>query len=456
MKLQIDQRGSDVFHRREPHVVGRGGQKSVAQGVGHRRAGFGVGGEFGKDFGNVQPVFVKLAGQFDEIACDRGAADRLIGHIRQHLVQGVTEFMKQSARVVIGQQCRIGMGEIADIHHDGTNVAVESGLRTHRTAPCTRPLAGPREVIAEEDGDVFAVARHFPAPHVRVIERAVQRSELQPEQPCGAGKGGVNHPVELKEGLEFGFIQVMQLQTPLFGIEAPVPRLQRARDTIHLRHARKVFRIGQRRRPRRMPDLHQQVPHCFGRLGHFGFQLVIGEAVIAQQLRAFVTQGQNFGGVAPVVGLAPVGTAGDPGFIGFLSQVPAGRELQKRHDQRAVESDGGTGAVAFLTGGAGGGFHELGQARQVVFRQVHEPFPFIRQKILAEGGAQSCKARFDGSQASGPVSGQRRAGANEPPPRQHQHTCLLLAQTQRIASAPQVLDPGEKFGVVGYFRRIGG
>ena len=103
MEVQIDKGRGDVFDRLEAHVIGRGGQEPVEHFLRDRFAGFGVDGEFGEDFRHFQPVFVKLAGQFDEIAGHGRARDPFVGDIGQHLVKRVAEFVKERARVVIGQ-----------------------------------------------------------------------------------------------------------------------------------------------------------------------------------------------------------------------------------------------------------------------------------------------------------------------------------------------------------------
>ena len=73
-------------------------------------------------------MLVQLAGQFDEIARHVGAADEAVGHVRQHLMQRMAEFMEQRARIVIGQQAGFALGKVADIHHDGAHFAVHPVL----------------------------------------------------------------------------------------------------------------------------------------------------------------------------------------------------------------------------------------------------------------------------------------------------------------------------------------
>ena len=56
-----------------------------------------------------------------------------IGHIRQHLMQRVAEFVEQRARVIIGKQRRIALGEVADVDRQWVAVSPPS-LRWLRIA----------------------------------------------------------------------------------------------------------------------------------------------------------------------------------------------------------------------------------------------------------------------------------------------------------------------------------
>mgnify|MGYP002652413588 CR=1 FL=1 len=69
----IDQGRGDVFDGGAALVEGAGGDQPVDQLLRHHLAGLGVDGEFAKDFRAFQPVFVKLGGEFDEIARHRRA-----------------------------------------------------------------------------------------------------------------------------------------------------------------------------------------------------------------------------------------------------------------------------------------------------------------------------------------------------------------------------------------------
>ena len=131
VKPQIDQRRGHIFHRLEAHVVICRPQHPLQQVTWHRSPRISMGREFVQDGRHTEPMFIKLAGQFHEIARDGGAADAFIGHIRQHLVQSVAEFVKQSPRVVIGQKrgfARLGFGEVAHVDHMRAGIAAQPFL----------------------------------------------------------------------------------------------------------------------------------------------------------------------------------------------------------------------------------------------------------------------------------------------------------------------------------------
>ena len=55
----------------------------------------------GQTLDKVLPVFIKLAGQFNKVPRHRCARYTFVRHIRQHLVQRVTKFVEQCARIII-------------------------------------------------------------------------------------------------------------------------------------------------------------------------------------------------------------------------------------------------------------------------------------------------------------------------------------------------------------------
>ncbi len=161
MNVEIDQRAGGVFHRGEALVEGAAGEQPLEQRLRHRLAGLAVPGIGFQDLRHLQPVLVKLRGQFDEVARHRGAGEQRIGHIGQEAVQRMAEFVEQRARVVEGEQRRLaggGLGEIADIDDDRVDIAGELFLVAQRGHPGARVLGGAGEIVADEQADMVALA----------------------------------------------------------------------------------------------------------------------------------------------------------------------------------------------------------------------------------------------------------------------------------------------------------
>ena len=194
VKRQVHQRRGHVFDRLEPHV------EMSPRPAPCRSNPCGIGAPVSawvanapSTSGTSSQCSIQLAWQFDEIARDRGAADALIGHIRQHLVQRMAELVKQRARIVIAQKRRVALGEVAHVDHHRPLRLRNLGLRAHRRTPRARPLGAAREIIADEHRHMMPVARHLPRSAVGVVKRHVQRLEFQPEQPVRTGERRLDH-----------------------------------------------------------------------------------------------------------------------------------------------------------------------------------------------------------------------------------------------------------------------
>ena len=102
----------------KPWLNLRAAKEALQQVVRQRLAGLVVAGELPQHLRLLLPVLVELRGQFDEIGEHAGAGQRGIGHVRQHAVQAVAEFVEQGAGVVRRQQRGLAvgaLGEVADI-----------------------------------------------------------------------------------------------------------------------------------------------------------------------------------------------------------------------------------------------------------------------------------------------------------------------------------------------------
>ncbi len=295
---------------------------------------------------------------------------------------------------------------------------------------------------------MVAAAGHLPPPHVGVIERACNLAEFQPEKPGRTVEHRPQHGVQRQVGLQHRLIQIMLGAATLLAVIAPVPGLQRPRMPVRFQHRLQHRRIRQRLAPRRLPDPHQKVAHRSRSLRHLRLQLEGGKVGIAEELRPFMPQSQDFRRNRPVVRLAPIGAARDPGLIGLLAQCTVRGKLQDRHDQRPVQRHHRPGAL-FRPRRLGRVLDEARQGCEIGLRQFHEPRPFIGQQVLAERRPQHRQPRLHRCQPLRRQPLQRRAGPHEHLPVQLQHPPLLGRQTQGFAPLPQSVDLRPKRLVVG-------
>ena len=456
---EVDERRGHVFDGLEAHVVGRRRQEPVAERVRHGLAGVGMGGEFADHLGHFEPVLVELAREFHEIAGDRGAGDRFVGDVREHLVERVAELVEKRPRVVPGQKRRgavAGPREVADVEHVGPHVGAVAVLGAEGRAPGARALGGAGEVVADEDRHVGAVARDFPGAGVGVVERHIEWAEVEPEEAVRAGEGGIDHPVELQVGFELGLVEVVFGAPSLLGIVVPVPGFEPARVTVGVEHGLEHGGVGKGALAGRGPDPHQEVADVGGCLRHLGLELVVGEGGVAEERRALGPEREDLGGDGAVVGFASVRAASGPGLVGFPAEVAAGRELEERGDDGAGERDRGAVEALFSARGAGGFEHEAGQAVGVLGGEEHVPAGFVGQEVLGERGAEDREAFLDRGQAVAGRALELRARADEAAAGQGQDAHLFGVEAEGVASLPQRVDPGEEGAVHGDLGAVGG
>ncbi len=274
---------------------------------------------------------------------------------------------------------------------------------------------------------MVAIAGDLPSAAIGMIKRHIKGREIQTEQTGGAGKGRVNHPVQLKIRFQRGLIEIMFGGAAFFGVITPVPWGQIAVDAIVMHHLRQHVGVGVGLALCRLPHIHQQAAHSVRRFGHFGFQFEIRKCAIAQKICTFFAQGQRFGGDGAVVGVTAIGTACLPSEKGLLAQVAARRELQERHDERSRQGDNRPCYTFFLAGRTGRTHHKIGQALQIIFGQLHEPAAFICQQVLGKLRAQHGQPRLDVFHALFFCALQRGARTDKPAMGQHQNPRLFVS-----------------------------
>src|ERR1700677_1278236 len=202
MELQVNQRRGCVFDGRPALIEPARGEKLVDERLGHRFAGFIVEREAAQHLRLLNPVLKNLRGKLDKVAGDVGSGNTGIDDVGQHAVQGVTEFMEQSARVVDAQKTGLAVAAPSEVHHiddDRQLRSVEFLLTAETAHPRATSLRRPREVITEKERLWRAVSPlHVPRANIGVVELEIEAfAEGHTEQAACAVEGGVDDAVEL-------------------------------------------------------------------------------------------------------------------------------------------------------------------------------------------------------------------------------------------------------------------
>ncbi len=252
------------------------------------------------------------------------------------------------------------------------------------------------------------------------------RREAHAKQPAGGVEGGVDHPVELEIGLDGALVEIVARKPELFGVVAPVPRLETSRCAFGIHEALQRLRVGLGACPAAHPDLFQEGLRRLGRLGHGIGELVVGIGRIAEEAGQLGAQRHDLGNdLAVVVGIAIAPTA-DERPPDLLAHAAVVRMPQHRLDTRA-------------RGGRGIGRIELAVARQLRrcrFRvgweavdlglgQGEDHLVLVAEDVLRELGGEHREALADLGVTRALRIGELRPGANEIQVVAFEHATLL-------------------------------
>ena len=313
----------------------------VDQLVGNRRAGPVVARVPLQHRRLVEPVLEELRRQLDEVAQHAGARQPLVADVRQQPVQAVAELVKERARVVEAQQRRLagrGLGEVVVVDDDRQHrlAARRAVARLHAVLahPGAAALARPGEVVVQEEADRSGGALHLVDGDVAVVGDDVRTNdERDAEQARRAVERGRDHRLEREVRLDLGIVEVEADLANLFGVEAPVPGLDRGALAARERDRGERLALVLGARDRRLPDLLEQRHHRAPALRHRVAEREIGIALVAVQARLLEPQLQDLGGDLAVVAGAGVLAARRPRAPRRLAQVASLGEGEERHDE---------------------------------------------------------------------------------------------------------------------------
>src|SRR5215510_14837380 len=167
-------------------------------------------------------------------------------------------------------------------------------------------------------------AAHLPDLDVRMPSGHVAAAlERESEQLVGRIERGLDDVVKLEVGLDLAFVDVALALAQLLGVVAPVPRREFEIAALLRNEPLHGVAIDERARARGLPYPLEQIAHRLRRLRHRVVELVVREALIAEESRALGAQRQNLGDDRLIVGLAATVAARDPGAEDLLAQLAA-------------------------------------------------------------------------------------------------------------------------------------
>src|SRR5258705_9057067 len=119
--------------------------------------------------------------------------------------------------------------------------------------------------------------------------------EREPEQLKGGIERSLDDVVQLEVGLDLALVDVALTLAQLLGVVAPVPGRELEIAALLLNERLHGVTVHERARARGLPHPLEQVAHRLRRLRHGIVELVVREALVAEQPRALRAQRENFG-----------------------------------------------------------------------------------------------------------------------------------------------------------------
>ena len=211
-----------------------------------------------------------------------------------------------------------------------------------------------------------------------------------PNSRVAAVEGRLDHVVEREIGLDRGVVEIGAALPQLLGVVAPVPRREREIAALLRDQRLQGVAVGQRPRPRRLPDPLQQAAHRLRRLGHGILQPVGGEGRIAQQLRASPRAARR---ISTMVALLSLALPLSPRAVKALNTFSRrSRRVELFRNGSTEERDSVTIALPAMPRSSAAALAAAtklsGQAGAVVLAELHEPVLLVAEQMVAERGAE--------------------------------------------------------------------
>ena len=301
-----------------------------------------------EDFWNAGERLVKLRRHLHEVASHCCARKSIVATLRQHAVEGVTEFMEHGANLIPCNQRRLtlwSLGVVAYIIYN-RQLSPLVALLGKSTHPGTATLGRTAEVVAIEKGDRLAVlVAHLEYLHIWVVGRDILALlEVQSVNTMGSIEHTVHlHAVDVEVWLNLIISDVEHLLLHLGRIIEAVVWLQLevlALGLLSVSFDIAGFGISFRRIL--LDELLQEIVYILGVLRHSLLQRVLGVVVVTHQLSLLGTQLGNLGndreGVELRIGAIRTMDAGHIHLAAKLTVLKIGEDslLGGVHDDDAV------------------------------------------------------------------------------------------------------------------------
>lgn len=328
-----------------------------------------VAGVFAEERGFGEPVFEELGGEFDEVPEDVDTGDAAEGTLAEEFVEGVSEFVKEGAGFVEGEQGGAvdGGGEVGDDGDIGAlDGVVPEALAEEIVHPGAGAFGGTGEGVDVEVSDEAGVAAVFDAVGADVLAvdgEVVDFGEAEGEEAVAEGEDGVEGVGVFEVGAEGFLIELVGTLFEFFGPVGVVPGVEVGFAGVLFFEGADVFEIP-------AGGGHDVGDHGivegfegFEVLGHAAFEGIGGVVGVTEEAGAAVAEGEEFADDVEVAVFA----ADAPLLIGQIhvaSELGIGTVGHEGDEAGHVEGEGpgvGTSFVGgFFAGGGTGTCGEVG------------------------------------------------------------------------------------------------
>ena len=431
VQRQIDQSEGKLSQHEAAGAVVAGGAELVVQVVRQRLAGLHVAAHAEQRFAVVAPVFHELAGQLHGIPIHVVDTRRhAVVHGRQHVVQAVSELVKQGAQ--LGERHERGLvahgwGLVADeVGHrqaDGLTGRRQQAAAAHEFVhPGAAALFRRSAVRIEVKGGdcLVLLVVDTEKPHVVVPHRnAVRRLDTHAEQTPGEGEQAVQNTRQGEVRPQGFLAEVVLLFALALGPERQVPVAQirclggsGCRGALAL-----VLQILLTGGQGGLPQLFQKALDSCHVGRHLACQAEFRIAFVAQQDGHFLSQLQNSADQRGVVQVAVAGAA-DRGTIKLLPVVAPPAVRHEGHEGWVIQGNAPRPVfragvrASRLAGGLGGDVQQAGRQALHVLRVLQGQSEGLGgiQHVVAEAGADLGQFLLDSVEALSFLALQPDAG----------------------------------------------